>query len=123
MIRKKLARVCSLILAVIMLSAVFAGCSDLRTESGDGPVFASFRDIPGVTAAEIAAVEELQGSRASFNYAMLYVTNSFYDEDGVVGGFAALVCEWLAELFGIPFIPSIVEWDELIAGLEDGCLC
>jgi len=119
---KKLTHACSFILFAIMLIMVLAGCAERKTDSGYGFVYTSFRDIPGVTSAEIEAVRELQNRVKSFIYAVNYSTESFDEEDGVVRGFAALFCQWLSELFDIPFIPRIVEWDELVEGLENGTI-
>jgi len=118
---KGLKRISALFFAVVVMSAVFSGCSARNEGNGNEmPVFTSFRDIPGVTREEITAAEELQSRVDSFVYASNYSTEAFQGDDGIVRGFAALFCEWLSELFGIPFIPRIAEWDELIEGLEDG---
>ncbi|MCL2689992.1 MAG: transporter substrate-binding domain-containing protein, partial [Chitinispirillia bacterium] len=119
MIKKKLMCV---IIAAIILPMIFTGCADHKNECHSKQVFTSLRDIPGVTAADIAAVEELQTKVDSFVYSVNYSTEAFHGEDGVVKGFAAHFCEWLSELFGIPFIPKIAEWDELIEGLENGTI-
>jgi len=81
------------------------------------PGFSSFREIPGVTADEIEAIERLKERRDSFIYAMNYSTEAFLDENENFGGYTALFCGWLSGLFEIPFKPKIVEWDNLIAGL------
>ena len=77
----------------------------------------SFRDIPGITEEEIQAIEELKKQNDSFIYGMNPSTEAFEEISGV-RGFAALFCEWLTKLFGIPFIPKIYEWGDLVAGLE-----
>jgi len=118
----KLNRVFSLILAAIMLIPVLVGCEGRKTKGDDGSVFTSFRDIPDVTGADIAAIEELQSRGKSFVYAVNYSTEAFHNEDGTVKGFTALFCQWLSKLFDIPFIPQTVEWDELINGLENGTI-
>jgi len=82
----------------------------------------SFRDIPGVTEEEINAIEKLQKEYESFTYGMILSTESFIkdnDENGeaVIGGYAALLCEWLSELFGIKFnveiFPTNILYEEL----------
>ena len=115
---KTIRRVCSAILAAIMAVTVFSGCEKYIAADAASS-FDSFRGIPGLTIEEVAAVEELQNSVGSFVYAVNRSTEAFYDENGEVNGFAALFCRWLSELFDIPFIPKIVEWDELIEGLEN----
>jgi len=102
-----------------MLAAVFTGCQRRIAESAEAPVFASFRDIPGLTAAEIASIEELQSRVDSFTYAVNYSAEAFHENGNEIKGFAALFCQWLSDLFDIPFIPEIVEWDELVDGLEN----
>jgi ABC-type amino acid transport substrate-binding protein len=116
-------RFCSFILSIVILTTVFAGCVNQHAHVGeDWANFTSFRDIPGVTQAEIAAVEELQRTRNSFRFASIYGTEMFVGEDGRLRGFSALLCNWLSELFEIPFVPSIFDWDELITGLESGVI-
>jgi len=111
-------RVCALILSAIILTAAFSGCAN-RAADGAAEVFTSFKDIPGVTQVEIDAIERLQKSRNTFRYSSIYGTEMFVGEDGRVGGFTAHICKWLSELFEIPFVPGIVEHDELIAGLDN----
>ena len=117
---KKSIRLCLLAFAAIILSVLITGCAKQKTESGDESFFTSFREIPGVTVAETENSEELQSRGDHFSYASFYGTEMFYDENGEAGGFSVLICEWLSEMFDIPFIPCIVEWDELVKGLENG---
>jgi diguanylate cyclase (GGDEF)-like protein len=93
-------------------------CDDKASQSNEMPVYSSFRNIPNITGEEILAIEALQKNRASFVYGMTLSAEAFLKESGDVGGYAALVCSWLTELFGIPFMPAIYEWDNLIEGLE-----
>jgi ABC-type amino acid transport substrate-binding protein len=81
--------------------------------------FATFRDIPGITAEEIQAIEALQQKYESFIYGMTVSTEAFLTDNGV-GGYTALFCEWLSGLFGIEFQPAIYSWMDLMAGLESG---
>ena len=113
-----------LLIAMFLISA-FLGCdksiavyaSPLPNTSSH---FTSFRDIPGVTIEEIKAIEALQKQRHSFTYGMLLTTETFYDKDGGIGGFSRYFCNWLSELFGIPFTPAIYKWDDLRNGLASG---
>ena len=110
-------RICAFIIAATMVVAIVSGCSGQIAGNDDDVFFESFRDIPGVTDEEIAAIEALQRSRSSFVFSGNYSTEMF-ETNGEVRGFSALLCEWLSELFDIPFIPEISEWDDLISGLE-----
>lgn len=104
-----------------LLSALPPALGALRELPGaSAPLFTSYRQIPGVTDEERAAVEALQSRVDVFTYGILTGTEAFIAEDGNVGGFARLFCEWMSELFGIPFEPRLYEWSDLVAGLEDG---
>ena len=95
-------------------------CCENRSTRQTGikyPIFFSYRDIPTVTAEEIDAIESIRSRRDSFVYAMNYSTETFLDNNGNIGGFTALFCEWLSGLFDIPFVPEIAEWEDLVAGL------
>jgi ABC-type amino acid transport substrate-binding protein len=91
-------------------------------DSNDYPVYTSYQDIPGVSAEETAAVEALKDREKPFIYGMNLTTETFYDENGAIRGYSALFCEWLSQLFGIPFEPAVYEWGDLIEGLEDGSI-
>jgi signal transduction histidine kinase/CheY-like chemotaxis protein len=115
------ARVVALILAAMCLASVFSGCnrSDGKTQAGP-VIYTSYREIPGITDEEIQGIELLKGKYGSFVYGAMPATEAFYDNDGSIRGFTALMCEWLTELFDIRFVPALYEWNDLIAGLESG---
>jgi signal transduction histidine kinase/DNA-binding response OmpR family regulator/HPt (histidine-containing phosphotransfer) domain-containing protein len=105
----------------------FSGCGvppeetqALSSASPMVPLYPSYRDIPGVTEGEIRAIEALREAGASFVYGTILGTESFYNQDGAIEGYSALFCEWLSQLFDMPFKPRIYEWDQLLAGLESG---
>ena len=93
---------------------VFSALSDPK------PAFKSFRDIPGITAKEIKDIEEFQAQKRGFVYGIPLSTEAFLDEYGEIGGFSGRFCDWLSNLFGIPFIPEQFELAEVLAGLESG---
>jgi signal transduction histidine kinase/CheY-like chemotaxis protein len=85
------------------------------------PQFTSYTEIPGVTEDEITAIEQLKEQKGSFVYGMVASTELFKDcKSGEMKGYAVLVCQWLTELFGIPFNPTAYEWSDIISGLESG---
>ena len=110
----------TLVAALVILLFVGCGASD-RNKSGEqnhvSSPFASFRDIPGVTSEEIAAIEVLQKQYRSFTFGTTLSTESFNKEDGGVGGYIALYCQWLTELFGIEFDPDIYVLSDLLEKL------
>jgi signal transduction histidine kinase/ABC-type amino acid transport substrate-binding protein len=133
---------------VISFVTVVLGCgqdSARPSEFHDSPPFVSFRDVPGVTDEEVKAIEALReqfGKNADnyFVYGVDYSIEAFpvyagQDKEGgeyaggeyaggeyAVGGYAARFCEWLTDLFGIPFIPTLYtdDWDNLLAEFESG---
>jgi PAS domain S-box-containing protein len=115
------------IIAAIIVMAAVSVCGQTRPvdhQAAQSP-FASFRDIPGVTAEEIAEIEALQKERKSFIYGGNLTTEAFLMEnnegDGhIIGGFSALFCEWLSSLFGIEFQPEIYAWDEMLEKFNNG---
>jgi signal transduction histidine kinase/CheY-like chemotaxis protein/HPt (histidine-containing phosphotransfer) domain-containing protein len=109
-------------LSAAVLLAGLAGCRSPALPEKDGayPLYTSYRDIPGITEQEIRSIESLRESRTRFVYGMEPSTECFYQEDGSLGGYAALFCSWLTGLFDIPFEPALYEWGELLDGLEAG---
>jgi len=110
----------------MILFAIFPGCKIPKSQSSDKLKYSyaryshiSYRNIPGVTAEDILAVEKLKEQRDYFVYSVLPTTESFRDANGNIGGFFALFCEWLSGLFEIPFIPTFVEWDDYLATLAN----
>jgi ABC-type amino acid transport substrate-binding protein len=107
--------------AVVVLVMVFSSCGKPVEEKGvESPHFTSFRDIPGVTDNEIQAIEALQEQHTAFVYGMMPSTETFLIRDGELGGYSVLFCEWLSQLFEIPFKPALYEWGDLLAGLQSG---
>jgi ABC-type amino acid transport substrate-binding protein len=103
---------------LVLLLAVFSGCADSAGRNEPGAVrYASFRDIPGVTEEEIAEIEAFIERGVTFTLGM-HPTTEIFEAGGEIRGYAALLCEYLTGLFCIPFEPMIVEWGELLAGLE-----
>jgi diguanylate cyclase (GGDEF)-like protein len=108
---------------MVFLSIVFCKNSSSGYEqSNKPPAYESFRDIPGITTSEIEAVEALQAKDDSFIYGMPLSTEGFYNQNGEIAGYIALLCQYLTEVFGINFKPAIYEWDDLIAGLANGSI-
>jgi len=89
---------------------------------GNPAVLRSFRDIPGITQEEISAIEALQKEGRTMRYGTLYSTESFLDSEGKTRGFSTMLCDWMTELFGIPFEVQIYDWSELLPRVNDGTI-
>ena len=82
----------------------------------------NFRDIPGITDEEIAAIEALKASRQSFSFGTMATTEAFVLDDGTYAGFTSSFCELLTGLFGIPFIQEFHFRDSLRQGIDNGTI-
>ena len=78
----------------------------------------SYKNIPGVTGEEIAAIEALRAAGNTFSYGAMRSTEAYIRPDGSYAGFAAEFCRLLSELFGMRFVLNLYEWDELMRELE-----
>jgi signal transduction histidine kinase/ABC-type amino acid transport substrate-binding protein len=106
---------------VFLFFTVLSSCGkSAGTGEGGSYQYTSFRDIPGVTQDEIRAIEAFQNKGTAFVYGMMPSTETFLKNDGEIGGYSALFCEWLSELFGTPFKPVFYEWGDLLEGLQSG---
>lgn len=109
------------VLIILTMILSFTSCDYIMETEGENSIikYNSYKEIPGVSDEDIAAVEALKKNNESFNYGMFESTETFYDEHGNIDGFSVMLCEELTSLFGIKFTPVIVGWDDLIDGLED----
>jgi len=119
-IRRKTLLYIKILFTVLAFSLIlFSGCGkSSKNANNENFAFASYRDIPGVTNEEIAAIGALKEKKNSFVYGMLSTVETFNIGNGEIGGFSALLCEWFSHLFDIPFIPAIYEWGDLMAGIN-----
>jgi ABC-type amino acid transport substrate-binding protein len=112
------------LLSVIFLTMTISGCgkpSANQTGKYTEPaLFTSFRDVPGITEDEIKAIEIIQKRVDHLAYGSPPSTEAFIAEDGEIGGFAALFCDWLTALLGIRFQPAILEWGDILEKLNSG---
>ena len=109
-----------LILLVFVVLVSLGSCKEKNTSKLNkvySPI-TDFREIPGITPEEITAIETIIASKKSFSGTVMLGAESFYAGDGQLQGFATLTYAWLSSIFKIPFEPVVVEWDELLAGLE-----
>jgi len=120
-------KLCRKFLRVILIALVLIWLSACNNDSiGESPdeitYFSSYLDIPDITETEIRAIETLKEKYDSFSYGMILSTEAFPMENGEIGGYAALFCEWLTELFGIPFKIEVFEGADMVRNLSTGDL-
>ena len=105
---KKIKPLINIMLITAFLPCFLPGCEAASDGPSDAAMWQiSFRDIPGITEDEINAIVALQNQGASFTISVPLSTELFIDENGETGGYTALLCQWLSELFGLPFAPKI----------------
>jgi PAS domain S-box-containing protein len=106
-----------LIILIIPLF-LFTSCDDDDTAGErEHAGFSSYLEVPGVTAEEIAAIEAVKEKYDELTYSVLFSTEAFYDLNGNIAGSSPLFCEWLSELFGIPFIPKIITMEDYMTSI------
>ena len=108
------------LLLVAMLLPLFTAACEISNNSQasyESVYYTSYKDIPGVTEEEIHAIEAIQTQYDSFVYGVLPSTVAFLDRNSEIRGFSALFCEWMTELFDIPFVPEYVAWDDFLQKL------
>ncbi|MDR1797583.1 MAG: transporter substrate-binding domain-containing protein [Clostridiales Family XIII bacterium] len=114
------------VLAVAMLASLCTMQAQPRAYAQDTGAGAqqihSFRDIPGITEEQVAAVEAALEGRASFSYGMRDSSECFVREDGSLGGFAVLLTDRLSGLFGVPFELELCGWPELSDLVREGAV-
>jgi len=114
-----------IMLAVLLTTLLnLTSCSffSAQNNSNETVIFSSYLDIPGVTAQEIAAISNIRRNYEQLVFGTLESTETFTDDDGVMRGFTTLLCDWLSEVFGIPFVPQHFTWNDLFEGLDDGSI-
>ena len=112
-----------LVLAGLLpLIFLMAGCNPATPKTPPLHSIKTYKDIPGVTAEEIAAIESLKAAKGKFSYGSLLSSEAFPLSDDSYGGFTGKYCKLLSELFGVEFAFEIHEWDDLMANLDSGTI-
>jgi ABC-type amino acid transport substrate-binding protein len=114
---------CVWVALILALALAEVSCAAAPARDADEPeTYTNFRDIPGVTPDEIQAIDAVieKYSGKGFSYGTFQSTESFPKADGGIGGYSALFCEWMSELFDIRFTPETYEWDVLYSGVLNG---
>jgi PAS domain S-box-containing protein len=101
-----------------------SGCIAERQASANHDIdsIKSYRDIPGVTGEEVAAIEAFKAEGRIFSYGALFSTEAFISSDGALTSFVPMFCDLLSDLFGIKFVPELHDWDVLKSMLDSHTL-
>ncbi|MCL2808548.1 MAG: transporter substrate-binding domain-containing protein [Treponema sp.] len=117
-VKRNIKEIIALLVIIGFLVTTFSACSrQLFTPQQESNSFTSYCVIPGVTKEEIEAIEVF---RTEYDYFVLgmHPTTEIFVTNGELKGYAALLCDWLTELFGLTFVPRILNWNDLVSGLE-----
>ncbi len=107
-----------ILLLVLLLSISFlSGRACCKAEAGAPSAFRSYKDVPGVTAEEIEAIEALRARYDTFVYGANESSETYVRSDGSIGGFTEIFTRELERLFGFRFAPATYEWEELVSKL------
>ena len=108
-----------IILACVALVSLFNNESQAAKPSRQLATISDYREIPGVTPQEIAAIEQLKVERGTLIYGMPPSSEAFFMVDtGKPSGFSALLAEDMSRIFGINIELVNYRWGELIEKLE-----
>ncbi len=110
-----------LFLMIMFSLLVFCSCRKEAASAGVKRV-TSYREIPGISPEEINAIETWNANNRIFIYGALPSTESFAFDDNHFSGYTERFCYLLSSLFGITFVPEIMDWDDIINRLEDGTI-
>ena len=122
-IRGHMAFICNRIVPVVLCVLFFlSGCRAAEQKQDVSSYITDYKNIPGVTQAEIEAIERLREKYDVFTYGTMASSEAFIMDDGQRGGFSVLMCDLLTSMFGIPFEHEIYVWNDLLDALNDSSL-
>ena len=104
-------KICFLPLVLVLF--IFSGCSPKSSQNSEQYKYQTYKVIPGVTQADIDAIDNLLAKKPRLVYGVCSSTEAFLREDGSVGGFAELFGNRLTELFGFEFDYYPCSWEEM----------
>jgi|GEM_PF-518830 len=105
-----------LLALLLILSIYFTGFCVWAKETASIP---DFKDITGITSEEIEKIESLKASGRTFSYGAMLSTEAFFNEKGEFDGYTKQLCEILSQMFGIEFVPSVYNLEDLFDGISN----
>ncbi|WP_027186854.1 ATP-binding protein [Desulfovibrio cuneatus] len=107
-----------LLLCWLCVACMVSGCENSPAPRQAPPPITHYTNIPGITQAEIDALEALKKEHPTLSFGMALTTEAFYGYKGKPDGFVRLVTEHLEELLGMPVQAKVLEWDALVNALH-----
>jgi PAS domain S-box-containing protein len=96
-------------LVFTLILTLLSSCEKSKKRPDVSIETSTFRKIPNITREEINAIEVIKKEYGSFHCAIELGTDSFYDKNGGLSGYAVLFYDWLSRFFEIPFKPVFYE--------------
>jgi signal transduction histidine kinase/ActR/RegA family two-component response regulator len=106
-----LGRLLLISLVLLLISFPAALCA-----SGSGS------DYPGLDDQDRRDIETIRALGRPLVYGSLQTSEAFLGQDGQIQGFSALFGDWLGDLLGLEIKVEILEWEDLLKGLESGAI-
>ena len=106
---------------ILLIAIIFlVGCSAIAPLENSHTPYQSYKDIPGITPEEIAAIDSLLAAKPQLVYGVCLSTEAFFYEDGSMGGFSPLLTARMSELFGFSFAFYPCGKEEMAQKIESG---
>ena len=110
----------SLALTIAFIFISMAGCIQNTQHLSSTASITHYRDIPGITDYQIAAIDALRAEGTPLIYASARSTELYETHDGSLAGYTVLLCDWLSGFFDIQFKPVIQGLGAMLENLESG---
>ena len=107
-----------LLLCGLFLACLVSGCENSPAPRQTPPHITHYTDIPGITQAEIDALEALKKEHPTLSFGMALTTEAFYGYKGKPDGFVRLVADYLEGMLDMPVQAKVLEWDALVDALN-----
>ena len=110
-----------MIIMLLLMMSILTSCSTKDSQERErSTIPTSYLEVPGITQDEIDAIQRLQETHSSLIYGVTPSIEAFYDQEGTVRGYSALFSAWFSEFFGISLVPHILQWNDIMAGVQQG---
>jgi signal transduction histidine kinase/CheY-like chemotaxis protein/ABC-type amino acid transport substrate-binding protein len=117
----RLAKILAL-LALIAMAMAWVSCQSKETGVAEKPLILNYRQIPGVTAEEITALQNFKAQGRVLTYGSMVSREAYRNSFGEEGGFLVNFSKLLSELLELPIERRFYEPEALMSSLESGRL-
>ncbi|MDR0570620.1 MAG: response regulator [Clostridiales Family XIII bacterium] len=83
-------------------------------------VITSYEEVPDISQEEIEQVKQLLDRKKTFTVGVDLSTEAFFDLEGKIAGFDALLCDWLGSIFDVTFRPVVYAREDIGTAIDAG---